>query len=506
MTPYIAIIIFGVLVGSLGSYLFINSKKSQVNSQKSSIIKKASDQAKKIEQDASSEIQYKKNLIEDLEKEYDSVIPSLESRLENKQGFLQKRESKLEVINQKIKQLHHEIDSSQEELSKITDQAFEILTKNSGASIDETKEKIKQDLEIEFSQYFGKEVQAFAEHISNISVKKAQEDLKVVMQKYSEPSSTDRLDKHIELISPKEVLRVAGSNQENFQYLHEVLGVDIEIDEVEPNLIRVSGFILWNQEIAKTTLERMSKLSHIDKEIVDKIIKQSTAEMNQHLMQIGKEVARDIHLEGLSKEFLTILGKLQYRTSYGQNILFHSFEVAFFSQIIASLVGEDPRKAFLAGFFHDIGKAIDQDQEGTHDLLGKELLEENGFEFEIYHPAHSHHYLVPVETTIGEIVIIADKISAGRPGARAESAEMYYERMKGLERIATEQPSVKKAYAISAGREIRTFIDEKKVSDKEMEDLANTIAHQIESELTYPGQIKVNLIRTIQSSDFANKK
>lgn len=506
MTPYIAITIFGILLGTVGSSLVISSKKSKLNSKKKSIVKKAHDLAKKIEANAHSEIQYKKNLIEDIEKEYDSVIPSLESRLENKSNFLKKREAKLSSTQAKIESLQSEIKTYQDDIKKITDQAFDVLTKNTGLSIDEAKQKIQKDLDAEFNQYFTKEVQAFTEHISNISVKKAQEDLKVVMQKYTEPSSTDRLDKHIELISPKEALRVAGQEQENFKYLHEVLGVDIELDEIEPNMVRVSGFILWNQEIAKTTLERMSKLSHIDKEIIDKIIKQSTADMNKHLMQIGKEVAKDIHLDGLTPEFLTILGKLQYRTSYGQNILFHSFEVAFFSQIIASLVGEDPRKAFLAGFFHDIGKAIDQDQEGTHDLLGKELLEANGFDFEIYHPAHSHHYLVPVETTIGEIVIIADKISAGRPGARAESAEMYYERMKGLERIATEQSGVKKAYAISAGREIRTFLDEKKVSDKQMDELAQTIAHQIESELTYPGQIKVNLIRTIQSSDFANKK
>ncbi len=506
MTTYISIIIFGILFGGLGSYFVVKSAKNKLNKQKESILQKAKTQVSEIKNEAQSDIKYQESVIADLDKEFQSFIPVLEDKIDKKQNFLKKRESKLSQINHKISESKDSISKTEESLKDITSDTLSKLSQKAEKSVDETKESIKSDLKNEFQKFYAKEIQSYANHISDISVKKAQEDLKVIMQKYTEPSSTDRLDKHFELLSPKEALRLAGPDSTNFKYIKDKLDVDIEIDEVEPNVVRVSGFILWKQEIAKLTLDKLTKLSHIDQPIIDKVIQQSTDEMNQHLESIGKDVAKEIQLESPSKELLNILGRLQYRTSYGQNILFHSFEVAYFSQIIANMLGEDPRVAFLAGFFHDVGKAIDQEQEGTHDLLGKEFLESQGFDYEIYHPAHSHHYLVPVETTIGEIVIIADKISAGRPGARAESAEMYYERVKGLERIAAEYEGVKKAYAISAGREIRTFLDENKVSDKDMDKLAQTIAHQVESELTYPGQIKVNLIRTVQSSDYANKK
>lgn len=506
MTTYILIIIFGLVVGALFAYGLSRSNQAKLQRKKTLILEEGRKNAHNLIKDSQSEQEYQEYLLKDIEEEYKTLIPSIKLKLEKKQSFLDKRQSKLTKLSTRISSYNDGIKDMESEVERINEKILDALSQRASKSIEIAKSDIKDSLQQDFQKHYTKEVQAFAEHISNISVKKAQEDLKVVMQKYTEPSSSDRLDKHLELISPKESLRVAGKDNQNFIYIQEKLGVDIEIDEVEPNMVRVSGFILWQQEIAKVTLERLSHLSHIDTNIIDKIIDQSEREMNQHLIKIGKEVAKDIHLQGMNDEFLNIIGRLQYRTSYGQNILFHSFEVAYFCQIIASLLGEDPRQAFLAGFFHDIGKAIDQGQEGTHDLLGKELLEEHGFNYEIYHPAHSHHYLVPVETTIGEIVIIADKISAGRPGARAESAEMYVERVKGLERIATEQDGVKKAYAISAGREIRTFLDEGKIKDKDMDQLAKTIAHQIESELTYPGQIKVNLIRKIQSSHFANKK
>lgn len=506
MTTYFIILLFGIFVGALFAFSIKRSNQLKIESQKEAILEKANLKSQAILEEAKSEQAYKESLLQDIQTEYDELIPTLKSKVENKETFLQKRQHKIDTISQKINSQSQELKKLKKQSEDTTSETLDSLSQQASQTIDEAKTMIENGLEKDFQKYFSKEVRSFIDYVSNISVKKAQEDLKIVMQKYTEPSSTDRLDKHLELLSPKECLRVAGKDNHNFEYIQEKLDVDIEIDEHEPNVVRVSGFILWKQEIAKVTIERLTKLPSIDENIIDKIIEQSTREMDQHLIKIGRQVAKDIHLRDLDEEFLNILGRLQYRTSYGQNILFHSFEVAYFCQIIASLLGEDPRVAFLAGFFHDVGKAIDQDQEGTHDLLGKELLERHGFDYEVYHPAHSHHYLVPVETTIGEIVIIADKISAGRPGARAESAEMYIERVKGLERIATEQEGVKKAYAISAGREIRTFLDENKVTDSAMEEMAKTIAHQIESELTYPGQIKVNLIRTIQASTTANKK
>jgi ribonuclease Y len=506
MTIYFIVALGGVIIGALTGATYLKSKSKSILSQQNNILENAEQRAKQLLTEAEEELTYTRNIIQDIEKDYTNLVPSLENRIQNKEVFLSKRDEKLESIQTKISQADQEINQSDQKYHQINSEIIDQLCEKTTLNLEEVKEEIQKDLQKEFQLHFSKESQTYLELLEDISIKKAQEDLKVVMQKYTEPSSTDRLDKFVELMSPKEALRIGGKDLENFEYIKEKLDVDIDIDEVEPNMLRVSGFILWKQEIAKSTIDKLAHLSHIDTAIIDKVIQQSTKEMDLHLQKIGQEIAQDIDIENKDPEFLKVLGRLQYRTSYGQNILFHSFEVGFFSQILANLLGEDPREAFLAGFFHDVGKALDQEKEGTHDLLGKEFLEAHGFDYQIYHPAHSHHYLVPVETTIGEIVIIADKISAGRPGARAESAEMYYERVKGLERIANEQEGVRKAYAISAGREIRTFIDENKFNDADMQKLAQKIAHQVEDELTYPGQIKVNIIRSLKSTDYANKK
>lgn len=505
LANYILYITLGLALGGFFSFLILKSIQSSLDKTIDQIEKDSKEKINNIEQDSKENIDYKKHTISSLDEQYTDVILPLESRVNKKQEFLNKRQSKVSSINEKISQFNTDLSSLNNKYKSVQSEAINQLSQKAEASLDQTLNSIKDGLEKEMSVYFAKEENSFLTHLSDIINKKAQESLKIVMQKYSEPSSTDKLDKFVELLSPKEALRIGGKNFENYAHISEVLGVDIEIDEYEANIVKVSGFILWKQEIAKSTLHKLSQLSHIDINIIDKVIDQSTKEMDSDLMKIGRQVAKDIKISQDDPEFMKILGRLQYRTSYGQNILFHSYEVGYFSQIIANLLGEDPRKAFLAGFFHDIGKAVDQEVEGTHDLLGKELLEKFGFDYEIYHPAHSHHYLVPVETTIGEIVIIADKISAGRPGARAESAEMYYERVQGLERIAHEQDGVKKAFAISAGREIRVYLDENKISDKKMPEIADHIAHQIEGELTYPGHIKVNLIRSIESVDYANK-
>ena len=502
---YIILFSLSFAIGGGVCFLVLNNFKRKLDLDLKKVKSSLDSSLDKLEQDIQDHKQYKKQVVESLDEEYSHVVEPLESRVEKKSQFLLKRESKLQEIVSKSETEKAELLRIQEKLKGISTNALSELSKISNVDVEDALNDVKKSLQVEMQAYFANEENSLLEHLNNIANKRAQELLKVIMQKYSEPSSTDKLDKFIELISPKEALRVGGKNLENYEYISEKLNVDIEINQYEANIVKVSGFILWKQEIAKNVILKISQLSHIDFTIIDKVIEQSTKEMDTLLINIGRQVAKDINISQQDPNFMNILGRLQYRTSYGQNILFHSFEVGYFSQIIADLLGEDPRIAFLAGFFHDIGKAIDQESEGSHDLLGKEILEKYGFPYEIFHPAHSHHYLVPVETTIGEIVIIADKISAGRPGARAESAEMYYERVQGLERIAHEQEGIKKAFAISAGREIRVYLDENKISDTKMPDIANQIAHQIEDELTYPGQIKVNLIRSVESVDYANK-
>lgn len=505
MNPVI-IFAFGLALSSLSLPIVYKRKSSNLKRQADKIVKDAQNESERLQSLSKEQIAFLEDNIKELNTEFDDVIPELEDRLKNKDAQLHRREDKVSNLNQKLDQISSDIENSKVQQKTIISQVLEQLSGKSNTKIDNIVSDLESKLTTEFSSHLERDAQNYLNALEETSIKKGQEIVKVVMQKYAEPSSTDKLDKMVETLSPKEAIRIAGENNQFFDYISEKLNVDIEVSEFEPNMIKVSGFILWKQEAAKRVVEKMAQLRSIDQVIIDKLIAQFESEIDKELTQIGLKVAKDIDIELRDPEFLKVLGRLQYRTSYGQNILFHSFEVGYFSQMLASLLGEDPRKAFLAGFFHDVGKAIDQEQEGTHDLLGKEFLEKHGFDYEIYHPAHSHHNLVPVETTIGEIVIIADKISASRPGARTESAEMYFERVKGLERIAKEENGVKKAFAISAGREIRTFVDENTISDQDMNLMAENIAHKIEGELTYPGHIKVNLIRSFKAVDHANKQ
>lgn len=503
-----SVIIFlaSALVSSLSLPVFYKQRTKSIQKYTDSIIKEAHKESERLKSLSEEQIKFIQDNIKELDSDHNEIIPDLESKLNNKQLLLDKRQNKLNILSEKLSNLTSSIKDAEIQKKTIISQVLEQLSGKANANIDDIVGSLESGLEAEFANHFEKDTLNYLNSLEDTSVRKGQEIVKVVMQKYAEPSSTDKLDKIVETLSPKEAIRISGENNQNFDYISEKLNVDIEISEYEPNLVKVSGFILWKQEAAKRVVEKLTQLRSINFEMIDKLIAQFESEIDKELIKIGAQVVKDIQLDNKDPEFLKVLGRLQYRTSYGQNILFHSFEVGYFSQMLASLLGEDPRKAFLAGFFHDVGKAIDQEQEGTHDLLGKQFLEQHGFDFEIYHPAHSHHHLVPVETTIGEIVIIADKISASRPGARSESAEMYFERVKGLERIAKEEDGVKKAFAISAGREIRTFVDETKTSDQDMSLMAENIAHKIEDELTYPGSIKVNLIRSFKAVDHANKQ
>ncbi len=281
------------------------------------------------------------------------------------------------------------------------------------------------------------------------------------------------------------------------------MNVDVIFND-EPNTIVVSTFDLLKKNVARIALEKLVKLRRVDEKAIREAIDSAKKILSRDLLNVGEKAVKKMKFKRkFPSDLLKIIGRLKYRTSYGQNILLHSFEVAYMAELLASELGLDVETTKIAAFFHDIGKAIDQHVEGSHDVLTREIMTKYKFSEAEIHAAWTHHEAATPETPEARLVMAADAISAGRPGARQESLERYLERLRDLEEIATSFGGVQKTFAISAGREVRVIVSPEEVTDEKMNDLAEGIAGKIEDKLSYPGKIKVNVIRRTRAVDFA---
>jgi ribonucrease Y len=296
--------------------------------------------------------------------------------------------------------------------------------------------------------------------------------------------------------------RVIGREGRNIRSFEKATGVDVIIDDT-PGVVVVSCFDPVRREIGRLSLEKLVTDGRIHPARIEEVVALTTKEMDEELLRIGKEAAQEANLPNLAKPIIPMLGRLGFRTSYGQNVLRHSMEVAYLSQIIADELGLDGGLARRAGLLHDIGKAMDHEQEGGHPQLGKEFLRRFGEPEAVLNAAEGHHGDVPATTPYTPIVMAADSISASRPGARRESLERYVKRLQDLEELALKFEGVRQAYAIQAGREVRVIVDAKLVDDRVSAKLCRDIARKIEDEMNYPGEIKVTLIREVRAVEYA---
>jgi ribonuclease Y len=295
--------------------------------------------------------------------------------------------------------------------------------------------------------------------------------------------------------------RVIGREGRNIRAFEKATGVDVIIDDT-PGVVVVSCFDPVRREIARMSLDRLVQDGRIHPARIEEVVAVTTKEMDEELIRLGKEAAQEANLQ-LAKPIIPMLGRLSFRTSYGQNVLKHSMEVAYLSQVIADELGLDGKLARRAGLLHDIGKAMDHEQEGGHPQLGKEFLRRFDEPEAVLNAAEAHHGDVPATTPYTVIVMAADAISASRPGARRESLERYVKRLQELEDLAMTFEGVRQAYAIQAGREVRVIVDAKLIDDRVSAKIARDIAQKIEQELNYPGEIKVTLIRETRAVEYA---
>lgn len=505
----ILLIIVSITIGAGIGYGYLGKGKKidveKIKLQAEELIEKAKIEAEETKIKNKENIEKLKVRVEESIEMNTKLIGQIESALKNKELSLQKQEEKISQQKLRIAEIEEEISAKEEKTKKIEKDFIKLLAERSKKTEAEAKEEILKKYQGELDADKEKKLALVVEQTRENSPKIAQKIIINAIQRLCSPTSVEPRAVLVDV--PRDIIKgkIVGKDAKNILYLEEILNVDIIFNDL-PKTISISSFNLVDRRIVQKIITKLvDARGEINKIVIDKVIIDSKKEMDKELYEIGKKMVDKVGLRNLDEELIKIIGRLQYRTSYSQNIMRHSMEVGYLATMIASELGLDVNVCKVAGFLHDLGKAIDQDPnvQGSHDFLTKELMEKYKFSKEEIHAAWTHHESEKPSTPEALIIQAADALSASRPGARQESIEKYIERLQALERTASLFEGVKKAFAISAGREVRVIVDPELVDDAGTQLLANNIAKKIESDLSYPGKVKVNAIRKTKTIEIA---
>lgn len=495
---------------ALGYFLPASSLDFETKEDQDALERSKAD-AKKLAEESKKHFERLKAALDREEKESVEIFSKMESSIKQKEEISEKWGSRNKSIEGNIKSLRSAAALLEAKKKESLDLSIQKLGDLSGLSKETALKKIKKDLEDLIIQNKETRVNAEIEEAQEDAVKHAKAIVQLVAQRMATPSSVDRNSTFVTVKDDKFKGLLIGKNGNNITYFESLLPVAI-IFNIEPNTIHVGGINLLRRNIAKKAIEKLQTASKKSGKIDFEMIKNAVELAEKEIMAIcDAEGLKALKLMGIDsktveKELINYVGRMYFRTSFGQNIIWHSLEMAFLARMISEQIGSEAKVACEAAFYHDIGKAIDHDVGGAHDDLSKEILEKFKYDPRIVYAAFAHHDKVPCEASEDFIVKAVDAISAVRPGARQESVTNYFERIKQLEETAGSFEGIKKTYAISAGREVRVIVDNEKILDTGMESLAEGIAEKISEELSFPGIIKVNLIRYTKSTDYAREQ
>ncbi len=507
------LLIVGLFVGAIIAFVITSLRKKSEEHKASNIIEKAKKEAEKAKRDAlleAKEESYKLKLETEKEiKEKKQELKDNEERLLQRENGIAKRDELLQNREQMLDEKESSIEKKQKDIQKLEEKAeniikeqIEKLEKISGFSKTKAKEEIMKQVELsmsaEISAYI-KEKQAEAKLEVD---KKAKNLLVESMQKYASDVTNEQTVSVVTLPNDEMKGRIIGREGRNIRTIEAVTGVDLIIDDT-PEAIVLSSFDPLRREIAKQTIETLIKDGRIHPARIEELYDKVQKEMNVKIREYGEEAMFDLGITKLDPELVTIVGKLYFRTSYGQNALQHSKEVAHLAGIMAAELGENVAIAKRAGLLHDIGKAIDFEVEGSHVEIGADLAKKYGEDEIVINAIESHHGDKEPNSIISVLVSIADSLSAARPGARNDSLENYVKRLEQLESIAKDFDGVEKAYAMQAGRELRVIVEPEKIDDIASYKTARDIKDRIENEMQYPGTVKVTVIRETRATEEA---
>ncbi len=431
-----------------------------------------------------------------------SEVQRQERRLQQKEETLDKKIDNLEIKEENIAKRAKEVEARLEESEQIKRSQLEMLERISGYSKEQAKEYLLSVLDGELTHAKAVKINEYEQRTKEEADNIAREILSRAIQRCAADHSSEVTVSVVPLPNDEMKGRIIGREGRNIRALETATGVDLIIDDT-PEAITVSSFDPIRREVARLALEKLITDGRIHPARIEEMVNKAQADVNNTIKREGERAMLEAGIHNLHPEIVKLLGKLYYRTSYGQNVLNHALEVCHLSGIIAAELGENVTLAKRAGLLHDIGKAIDHEQEGTHIQLGVEVAKKHKENEAVIHAIHAHHGDVEAKTVIACIVQAADAISAARPGARRENIESYIKRLEKLEEIANSFSGVENSFAIQAGREVRIVVKPEVISDDQMVIIARDIANKIENELDYPGQIKVNVIRENRAVDYA---
>jgi ribonuclease Y len=449
---------------------------------------------------------------QDLEREYkdreknikkqEERLLEKEERAERKREEVTAKESELVNTEKCLTQKERDLNEREASIQVLAAQHQQRLEEISGLTAEEAKRRLFEDVESQTRHEAAKMIRVIEMEAQETASRKAQEVLATAIQRYSGDYVSEHTVTAVQLPSEDMKGRIIGREGRNIRALEAATGVDLIIDDT-PETVVLSAYSPLRREVAKQSLERLISDGRIHPARIEDMVRKVEKEMDIKLREIGEQATFDVGVHGIHPEIVRLLGHLRYRTSFSQNVLQHSLEVAFLCGIMAAELGIDVKKAKRAGLLHDLGKAVDHEVEGPHAKIGADLAKKYGESKEIVHAIAAHHEDVPPNSVLAVLVQAADSLSGARPGARKELLENYVKRLEDLEGIATEFEGVSRAYAIQAGRELRVMVDCERINDEKMFLVCKDISKKIEENLTYPGQIKVTVIRERRAVGFA---
>ncbi|MBQ4644237.1 MAG: ribonuclease Y [Clostridia bacterium] len=469
----------------------VNQAVQTAESKKKEAILEAKDEIHKLRNEVDKELRERRAEVQRQERR----IVQKEENLDKKTENLEKKE---EVLAEKIKAAETRV----EEIEMLKRSQLEMLEKISGYSKEQAKALLMQELDESLTHEKALKILDFEQKTREESDNLAREIISGAIQRCAADHAAEATVSVVALPNDEMKGRIIGREGRNIRTLETITGVDLIIDDT-PEAITVSSFDPVRREVARLTLEKLIQDGRVHPARIEEMYEKSKREVEQTIKQTGERAVVDAGVNGVHPELVKLLGKLKYRTSFGQNVLNHSLEVSYIAGLMAQELGADVKQAKRAGLLHDIGKALDREFEGTHIELGVEAAKKYKENDKIVHAIQAHHGEIEAKTIVAVLVQAADAISAARPGARRENVQNYIKRLEKLEEIATSFDGVEKSFAIQAGREIRIMVNPEKISDEKMVIVARDIAKKIEDELEYPGQIKVNIVRENRVIDFA---
>lgn len=474
-----------------------DAKREAENIVKSAQIE-ASKEILKKRDEFNSEVNQAKNEFRETERR----LAKREDAIDRQVDQLQQKENAVKNQRDEVQKKIQSLDSKDKQVSLLLAQQKNQLLKISNMSVEDAKQLLLKNLEEECEQEMSQVIQRKVDETTETADDKAREIISTAIQRYAAEQTCEVSVSAVDIPSDDMKGRIIGREGRNIRAFEKATGVDVIVDDT-PGTIIVSSFDPVRREVARMSMEKLIQDGRIHPARIEELVEQVKKEVNNKILQAGKAATVEVDVRGLNNKIIAMIGSLNYRTSYGQNVLRHCIEVAFLAQVMADELGLDGTLARRAGLLHDIGKAMDHEVEGGHPAIGANFLKRFEEDPVVINAAAAHHGDIPADNPYTPLIAAADAISASRPGARRETLERYIKRLEKLEEIATSFKGVEGAYAIQAGREIRVIVNAEKVDDETAMKAARDIAKKIEEEMTYPGEIKVTLLREVRCIEYA---